>query len=282
MMLAGQPGNDELEARRARFDIRARGEPAMSRMSATAGGEDQPDLPGWIDRPPHPPATTARAYEIKIDQDYRVPVAGEPRDRRRTRGVSILAVVAASIGLASVGMAGGYFLFGPQTASSTPPPQGPDRPAGVADSSKGDRLPVHQTTVREIDRTAPAKPPQSRNLLAAQAVARAKPSSASVPPVPSAGHHATAAQPSPTSPADSTAKPHMEARLTPVPETRPTTIDGWTLREVVDGTAVLEGPGGVLRVRRGDTVPGVGKVVGILRWGNRFIVATSKGLISTP
>jgi hypothetical protein len=74
----------------------------------------------------------------------------------------------------------------------------------------------------------------------------------------------------------------MEARLTPVPETRPTTIDGWTLREVVDGTAVLEGPGGVWRVRRGDTVPGVGKVVAILRWGSRFIVATSKGFISTP
>lgn len=74
----------------------------------------------------------------------------------------------------------------------------------------------------------------------------------------------------------------MEARLTPVPETRPTTIDGWTVREVVDGTAVLEGPGGVWRVRRGDMLPGVGKVVAILRWGNRLIVATSKGLISTP
>ena len=74
----------------------------------------------------------------------------------------------------------------------------------------------------------------------------------------------------------------MDARLAPVPETRPTTIDGWTLREVVNGTAVLEGPGGSLRVKRGDTVPGVGKVVAIIRWGNRLIVATSKGLISTP
>jgi hypothetical protein len=81
---------------------------------------------------------------------------------------------------------------------------------------------------------------------------------------------------------DSAVKPSMQMPLAPVPETRPTTIDGWTLREVVDGTAVLEGPGGVLRVRRGDSVPGVGKVVGILRWGNRLIVATSKGLISTP
>ena len=74
----------------------------------------------------------------------------------------------------------------------------------------------------------------------------------------------------------------MEARLTPVPETRPTTIDGWVLREVVNGTAVLEGPDGIWRVKRGDMVPGVGQVVDIFGWGNRMIVATSKGLISTP
>ena len=34
------------------------------------------------------------------------------------------------------------------------------------------------------------------------------------------------------------------AKLTPTPDTRPTTIEGWTVREVIDGTAVLEGPSG--------------------------------------
>lgn len=281
-MWAGEPANVELEARRARFDLRARREPAMNAVSPTAGGEDQPESLGWIDRPPPPRATSAPAYEIKIDQDQRIPVASESRDRRGARGGHILALVAASIGLASIGIASGYFLFGPRTAVSTSPPQSPDRSAGVADSTKGDRLPSHQTTIREIDRTAPVKPPHSANPLSSRAIARWKPSPAVVPPAPSAANHATAAQPPATSTADSAAKPHTEARLTPVPETRPTTIDGWTLREVVDGTAVLEGPGGVLRVRRGDTVPGVGKVVGILRWGNRLIVATSRGLISTP
>jgi hypothetical protein len=70
-------------------------------------------------------------------------------------------------------------------------------------------------------------------------------------------------------------------RLVPVPETRPTTIEGWTVREVVGGTVVLEGPDGVWRAARGDTVPGVGRVDSIVRWGNRWIVATSSGLIST-
>jgi hypothetical protein len=68
----------------------------------------------------------------------------------------------------------------------------------------------------------------------------------------------------------------------PYPETRPTTIAGWALIEVVDGMAVVQGPSGVWRVRHGDTVPGVGKVDSIVRWGNRWIVATTKGLISTP
>lgn len=70
-------------------------------------------------------------------------------------------------------------------------------------------------------------------------------------------------------------------RPVPVPETRPTTIEGWTVREVVGGTAVLEGPDGVWRAARGETVPGLGRVDSIVRWGNRWIVATSRGLIST-
>ena len=76
--------------------------------------------------------------------------------------------------------------------------------------------------------------------------------------------------------------PHSRAKLRPVPETRPTTIEGWMLREVTNGTAVLEGPNGIWRVKRGDTVPGVGRVEFIVLWGKRWIVATSSGLISTP
>ena len=76
--------------------------------------------------------------------------------------------------------------------------------------------------------------------------------------------------------------PQTQPKLSPVPETRPTTIPGWMLREVVNGTAVLQGPNGIWRVTRGDTVPGVGRVDSIVRWGNRWIVATSRGLISTP
>jgi hypothetical protein len=67
-----------------------------------------------------------------------------------------------------------------------------------------------------------------------------------------------------------------------VPETRPTTIEGWTVREVRGGTAILEGPNGVWTAARGDTVPGVGRIDSIVRWGSRWIVATANGLIATP
>jgi hypothetical protein len=75
---------------------------------------------------------------------------------------------------------------------------------------------------------------------------------------------------------------HSREKRAPVPETRPTIIEGWRLREVTNGTAVLEGPNGIWMVKRGDTVPGVGRVESIVRWGKRWIVATSSGLISTP
>ena len=72
------------------------------------------------------------------------------------------------------------------------------------------------------------------------------------------------------------------ARRTAVPETKPTTIEGWSVRSVYNGTAVLEGPAGVWTAARGDTVPGLGRIDSIVLWGSRWIVATSRGLVTTP
>jgi hypothetical protein len=65
------------------------------------------------------------------------------------------------------------------------------------------------------------------------------------------------------------------------PETRPATIPGWTVVDVRDGTAVLEGPDGIRMAARGDSVPGLGRVESIVRWGNRWVIATAGGLIAT-
>jgi hypothetical protein len=76
--------------------------------------------------------------------------------------------------------------------------------------------------------------------------------------------------------------PQPEPKLVAVPETPPTTIPGWIVREVADGRAVVQGPNGIWRVARGDILPGAGRVDSIVRWGHRWIVATKRGLISTP
>ena len=86
------------------------------------------------------------------------------------------------------------------------------------------------------------------------------------------------------------ASPAIQANMTltergpmvPAAETRPTTIEGWKVLDVRGGTAVLEGPDGVRMATRGDTVPGIGRIDSIVRWGNRWIVATASGLIATP
>lgn len=70
--------------------------------------------------------------------------------------------------------------------------------------------------------------------------------------------------------------------LVATPETRPATIPGWTVVDVRDGTAVLEGPDGIKMAARGDTIPGIGRVESIVRWGSRWVIATASGLIATP
>jgi hypothetical protein len=77
-------------------------------------------------------------------------------------------------------------------------------------------------------------------------------------------------------------RPDFLPRSAPFPETKPDTIDGWTIRDVFGGTAVLEGPYGIRRAARGDSVPGLGRLESIVRWGSRWIVVTDRGLISTP
>jgi hypothetical protein len=82
-----------------------------------------------------------------------------------------------------------------------------------------------------------------------------------------------------------------EARLNPTPQAPPKLApvrklrrqrSGWIVHEVANGTAVVQGPNGIWRVARGDVLPGAGRVDSIVRWGNRWIVATNRGLISTP
>jgi hypothetical protein len=73
------------------------------------------------------------------------------------------------------------------------------------------------------------------------------------------------------------------ASLAPGPaaaDPRRAILDGWVLRDLFNGGALIQSPrGGVLEVIPGDNVPGLGRIEGIRREGSRWVVMTSRGLI---
>jgi hypothetical protein len=60
---------------------------------------------------------------------------------------------------------------------------------------------------------------------------------------------------------------------------RPPVLQGWLLRKIANGVALIESHDGLFEVRVGDPVPGVGDVDAIRRQDGRWAVVTSKGLI---
>ena len=57
-------------------------------------------------------------------------------------------------------------------------------------------------------------------------------------------------------------------------------VEGWVLRDVAYGGALIESRRGVYEVYAGDAVPGLGRVDAIRKQDGRWVVVTSKGLIA--
>jgi hypothetical protein len=104
---------------------------------------------------------------------------------------------------------------------------------------------------------AAAVAPQAAAVPVAAAAGAANDATASIAP------HAAAA------PAD---QPKLEVARLP-------TVEGWMLRGVANGVALIEGRRGIFEVYAGDLVPGAGRVDAIRRQDGRWVVVTSKGLI---
>ncbi len=266
-MLAEKPKNDELIASQLRFDIRACDEAAMDSASAKV----------WS---PH---------QIKIDHSERLvnsPVSGGGYAFYVALIVGLLATTCGVAGfilyesgspfdVTSLGGLTGNRGFSPKAISSGIEQSSPT--AQTSNAQKSERIQIHDTIVSEVTPNVPAGAPQNR------AVSATSTKSVSTAPLSQlASKNSTVAPHDTTSTRPTMKEVRTPTKLTATPETRPTTIEGWTLREVVNGTAVIIGPNGVWRVTPGQTVPGIGRVDSIVRWGNRLVVATTKGLISTP
>jgi hypothetical protein len=81
-----------------------------------------------------------------------------------------------------------------------------------------------------------------------------------------------AAATAPAAPPASAAPPKPEVARLP-------TVEGWVLRDVANGSALIESRRGMYEVYAGDPIPGLGKVDAIRKQDGRWVVVTSKGLI---
>jgi len=70
--------------------------------------------------------------------------------------------------------------------------------------------------------------------------------------------------------------------IVPAAAGQPGKIEGWVVRDVRRGTALIEGRMGLIEVDQGDVVPGLGRVDAIRKQDGRWVVVTSKGLITSP
>ena len=75
------------------------------------------------------------------------------------------------------------------------------------------------------------------------------------------------------------APPATSASAGPARAAGPPVVDGWILRSVYNGAAIIQGRLGVVEVEPGDNLPGLGRIENIRRQDGRWVVLTSKGLI---
>ncbi len=105
-----------------------------------------------------------------------------------------------------------------------------------------------------------------------EAVDKLRSAQASAPPAPAKEVTGSVSQPAAAAAAAPAAPPKPEVARLP-------TVGGWVLRNVANGSALIEGRRGLYEVYAGDPVPGLGRVDAIRKQDGRWVVVTSKGLI---
>ncbi len=241
---------------------------AVNSLQAALGAPGQPRL--GSDRSPHPKFLLLDSIGAAAPEPGPVwdGIGVSERDELATAAPAVVtrtfrpAVIATALAaVLALGWAGGWSSYH-ALVGTTPAPleqastadcaTGSGEEAGCA-ASKSDREVPPPATVPRKAAAAPANAASRGHEAPRGAAQRGAPTTKESS---AAQQHASA----PASPSVSRERAEESPRLVAVPETRPTTIEGWTIREVFGSTVVLEGPDGVWRAARGDTVPGLGRV----------------------
>jgi hypothetical protein len=150
--------------------------------------------------------------------------------------------------------------------------------AGVEHTSKLALSQYNKTTDR-LDKVEKAQAePAAKLAKLSEAVDKLHATPPAAAPVP------VAAAPAATKEVTGSITPPAAAVSVPLPAPKPEvarlpTVDGWVLRDVGNGGALIEGRRGIFEVYAGDPVPGLGRVDAIRRQDGRWVVVTTKGLI---
>jgi hypothetical protein len=257
--------------------------------------------PVTVDVSAEAPARAAHEAAERFEQTQRRPHAAAPASRdviplapraagsasRRFSKFTLLAaslVLASALGamagvLGATGVARLAPLFGGETASASEP-SGPETTIAQLRSDIAALKASVDTTSRTtgaqynklVERLDRAERVQS---VATKAdAAYPKETTGSITP-PSA-----TATPAPVAPVPSpAASPGTIAPGTIAPGT---TVPGWAVRDVYRGVAMLQSRmGGMVEVETGDVLPGLGRIESIRRQDGRWVVFTSKGMITS-
>ncbi|RJF70573.1 hypothetical protein [Rhodopseudomonas palustris] len=231
------------------------------------------------------------------DDEIEVEAPDQPADAGRSHNKRQLALIAVAVVLAAfAGAAGGAFtnanLFHPGSSETATKAQTQARAldeqvaklqtevaalkASVDQAAKSTSAQIGKATDRlEKIEKAQAEPAQKIARLT-ETVEKLRTAQADKPaPAPAA--------PAPTQVAS--ASQDITGTVSPKPVPKPAevsrlpTVDGWVLRDVYDGGAVVVGREGTFEVYAGDPLPGLGRVDAIRRQDGRWVVVTSRGLI---
>ena len=159
--------------------------------------------------------------------------------------------------------------------------------SGLDHTSKLGMSQFNKTTDR-LDRLERAQAePAAKLAKLSEAVDKLRAAPAAAPVVASAASAAASAAKETTGSIGST--PAQQAAMA-VPKTEPKieaktevgrlpTVEGWVLRDVAYGSALIDSRRGTYEVYAGDMIPGLGRVDAIRRQDGRWVVVTSRGLI---
>jgi hypothetical protein len=219
--------------------------------------------------------------------------------KRRAAAMAAVVVVATTAGavggaLATAGL--GYYAAGNRAAAAAPVANSPLEAtvaridadllalkAGLEHTSKMGMGQFNKTSDR-LDKLEKAQAePAAKIAKLSEAVDKLRAAQPAATPVAAAAPQPAAAKDvtgTVTPPATTTAAAPTPQVLPAKPDIgRLPTVEGWVLRDVGNGSALIENRRGVYEVYTGDPVPGLGRVDAIRRQDGRWVVVTSKGLI---